>query len=1165
MNRVSRMVRKPSGRTVGIVIAVVAILLIGYFSIRNHRKFEHSVTSQTHNQLLTTARSVSNSIRENIEILSNTLRIISEDQGIQRTLKQWEPGRSRFSSPIPTSLYNAHYHHADALYILDAEGRVVQRYPQPKDYPSGPLSLADRPDIARVLDLKLPYISDPFRSRSGDFVFTTSVPIFDRSGNGEFVGIARWLIKISTIGGHFVSGIRVGNSGYAELVDSAGVLLVTPDPGRIGRPFLEESRKLLPGHDWSALERIVAAMTAGKEGTGVADQICPLDDVHKGELTSKLIAYTPVQFDDHTWSVLMSIDYSEASAPIFDSARENLLFFCGVIGIITVAGWKHLQMQKQLAVKEGDRQLITLLETLPIGIFVITPDGKPFYANTAAEKVLGTVDRDGPEIDILSLFTDTYLAGTSKRYPRDRMPVLKALAGEKASAGDMEIRKEGRVVPIELHGYPIHADNGDLRFVVGAFLDITERRKAEQEISNAQQRLALHAQQTPLGVIEWNMNFNVAEWNKASERIFGYTREDALDRHAGFIIPETAGSGAERLWNEILASNSGHRGTYEHKTKDDRVITCEWYNTPLIDGNGGVIGAASLVQDITGRIKMEHSLIQARQDWEETFSAISDSITIHDNNFNIITSNRAAKELLRLTDGADGSTKCYSCYHGAHQPPQDCASCACTDREVISEIFEPHLDRHIEIRAIPRLDREGGRKGVIHIVRDISVRKQLEDELRHRALYDSLTKLPNRLLFFDRLRNLFAHQVRQQDLLFAVLFIDLDHFKKINDTAGHTVGDQLLIAVAERLKNSTRPGDTVSRFGGDEFLVIVDDLKGDEDSFRAAERIRKAFDVPFLFEANEYFVTASIGIALSGRDGLNPEDIVRNADLAMYHAKSLGRATYARFDPSMHSHILHMVKMESDLRNALKREEFIIHYQPIIDIERGTAAGFEALVRWQHPVDGLLLPGAFITIAEETGMISAIGEWAIRNACHQMQIWRRRYPEREDLYVSVNVSAKLFSEQFPVIIEAILKETGIAPRALRIEITETLLMEHTVVAHEVLTRLRAMNVPIYLDDFGTGYSSLGYLHKFPIDALKIDRTFVMNILQDQQAQEIIRAITTLANSLNLEVIVEGVEKREQLAFFSGLNCKLFQGFLFSKAVEHKEADAFITRRTSVGP
>ena len=542
---------------------------------------------------------------------------------------------------------------------------------------------------------------------------------------------------------------------------------------------------------------------------------------------------------------------------------------------------------------------------------------------------------------------------------------------------------------------------------------------------------------------------------------------------------------------------------------------------------------------------------------------ISDSITIQDHEFKIIAANKAAREMLSLKPGA--TPKCYACFHGTHHPPANCPACKCTEvlKEAQSEVFEPHLNRHIEVRAIPRIDSRGVRKGTIHIVRDISDRKLLEDELKHRALYDYLTRLPNRMLFLDRLKNLFAHLQRQQDLLFAVLFIDLDHFKKINDTAGHAAGDKLLIAVAERLRQNTRPGDTVSRFGGDEFLVIVDDLKNIQDAVIAAKRICDAFEAAFPIEGSEVFITASIGIALPEPETLLPEDLIRNADMAMYHAKSVGRAGYALFNRSMHSHIIESVRLENELRTAIKRREFVNHYQPVVDTDSGMVLGFEALTRWMHPTEGLVPPGKFIPIAEENGMITAIGEWAIREACAQIKKWRADHPERPGLFVSINVSAKQFSETLPDFVAGVLRDLALPPGALRIEITESLLMEHTVVAHDVLVKLRAMDILAYLDDFGTGYSSLNYLHKFPISALKIDRTFVMNIARDRQAQEIIKAIRMLATSLDLLVIVEGVERREQLDFFRAIRCNLVQGFLFSPAVEPHLAETFINNPVPV--
>ncbi|MDH4164554.1 MAG: EAL domain-containing protein [Nitrospirota bacterium] len=1018
----------------GIIIVLATVFVIGYFSVRSHSQFESTVIAQTHDQLLTTARSISVSIREHVQILSQILKIVSENQTVQAALKNWDPRDRRFDGRLLSDILQAHVHHADALLILDARGRVVHQYP-PADNPRNRhASLADRPDVARVLELKLPYVSDPFYTQAGDLAFTISQPIFARAGGVEFVGIARWVIKIRTIAGLFATHVRIGESGYAQIIDGSGMLLAHPDEKQIGRHLMEEPRKLFPAADWSSFGKIAENMTAGKEGTAVAGLLSRTDDGRTSGPSRQIIAYTPILFEDHAWSVLLSLDFQEVAAPVHASAQEHMLFAIAIISIIVYVGWKHLQMQRRLAAEESANQITTFLETLPIGILVLTADGRPFYANSAVGRIFGKTDSGDSGDNALQLLSSARIAGTDTPFPRERLPILRALAGERSSSSDIEVSTPDRTVPLELHGYPIHTEAGALRFAVGALLDITER------------------------------------------------------------------------------------------------------------------------------FRMEQSIIQARQDWEDTFNMISDSITIQDNNFNIIASNKAANEVLRLKTEAGERSKCFIHIHGTDQPPQNCASCQCmqADRETVTEVFEPHLGMHIEVRAIPRFDPTGDRKGLIHIIRDISDRKRLEDELKHRALYDSLTKLPNRALFLDRLTNLIAHQQRQDDLLFAVLFVDLDHFKKINDTAGHEAGDKLLVAVADRLRNNTRPGDTVSRFGGDEFLIIVDALNNRDDAIAAAERIHQAFTATFAIDGNDLYITASIGIALSSQDGKGPEDLIRNADVAMYHAKTQGRSSYAVFDRAMHHLILESVKMENELRNAVRRREFVNHYQPVIDITSGRVSGFEALTRWMHPAEGLLSPAKFIPIAEETGMITAIGEWAIRDACMRAKKWQEQYPDRRDLFVSVNVSAKQFSGTLPRIVGSILEETGLDAGALRIEITESLLMEHRMVAHQVLTELRAMNVMVYLDDFGTGYSSLNYLHKFPINALKIDQTFVTNIVKDHQAQEIIRAITTLAASLKLTVIVEGVERIDQLDFFRSLQCNLIQGFLFSRPVEHHLAERFIT-------
>jgi diguanylate cyclase (GGDEF)-like protein/PAS domain S-box-containing protein len=433
-------------------------------------------------------------------------------------------------------------------------------------------------------------------------------------------------------------------------------------------------------------------------------------------------------------------------------------------------------------------------------------------------------------------------------------------------------------------------------------------------------------------------------------------------------------------------------------------------------------------------------------------------------------------------------------------------------------------------------------------VTDITDQKEAEQRLLHNATHDVLTGLPNRALFMDRLKRLFDRARHSDGHLFAVLFLDLDRFKIVNDSLGHQIGDQLLVALALRLDASLRPGDMVARLGGDEFAIILDHLKHISDATQAAERIQHELSIPFNLSGHEVFASVSIGIAHSLTPYERPEDFIRNADTAMYRAKDQGRGRFELFDKGMHARAIAMLELETDLRRALARGEFCLHYQPIVSIENWRIAGFEALLRWHHPEHGFVSPSKFIPVAEETGLINQIGQWVFREACKQLRAWQDQFPSDPPLTVSVNLSAKQFSH--PALIEEIkqiLAETKVAPGSLKIEITESAIIENVEVATEILRQLKAVGIRISLDDFGTGYSSLSYLHRFPIDTLKIDRSFVTRMSMPKNS-EIVRTIITLALNLGMDVIAEGVETREQIILLTGLNCEYVQGYLLSKPV-----------------
>ena len=447
---------------------------------------------------------------------------------------------------------------------------------------------------------------------------------------------------------------------------------------------------------------------------------------------------------------------------------------------------------------------------------------------------------------------------------------------------------------------------------------------------------------------------------------------------------------------------------------------------------------------------------------------------------------------------------------------------------------------------------------LIFQIQDITDRKLAEQQLHHDAFHDALTGLPNRALFMDHLKLAIARSRRNTSTRFAVLYLDLDRFKVINDSLGHTIGDQLLVGIADRLKKNLRPGDTVARLGGDEFTVLVEDIADDTEAVQVAERVQKELSVPFTLSGREVFTTVSMGIAPSATGYERAEDILRDADTAMYRAKSMGKARYEIFDKAMHARAINLLQMETDMRRALERDEFILHYQPIVALDNFRLRGFEALVRWQHPERGFISPMDFIPVAEETGMIVQLGEWVMREACAQMNRWQKMFPLDHPLFVTVNLSSKQFTQATLISTFAmILKETGVKPQSVKLEITESVVMENVDTATDMLRQLRSLGVKLAIDDFGTGYSSLSYLHRFPIDTLKIDRSFVTRMSENNENVEIVRTIVVLAQNLGMDVVAEGVETNEQLVILQKLGCENGQGYFFSKPVNADGAEKII--------
>ncbi len=471
-------------------------------------------------------------------------------------------------------------------------------------------------------------------------------------------------------------------------------------------------------------------------------------------------------------------------------------------------------------------------------------------------------------------------------------------------------------------------------------------------------------------------------------------------------------------------------------------------------------------------------------------------------------------------------------------------------RQLVETYENSHLNDDLK-KALLRLQQQADKQSETNqeLQIEINERKRAEEQLTHDALTDALTGLPNRVLFMDRLGRAIEYAKRQNHP-FSVLFLDLDHFKVINDSMGHSVGDQLLVSIAQRLKISLRSSDTVARFGGDEFVILLEGTNDLESVIASANRVQEDLKLPFNLDNRKVFITASIGVVLSVTEYDRPEEVLRDADLAMYRAKACGKARFEVFDANLRTLAISRLEIENELRHALERQEFELNYQPILGLESNDLIGFEALIRWNHPSRGQLLPAEFISIAEETGLILPIGEWVLREACSQTVRWQGAFVNQTCLAINVNISSKQLAEaSFIDRLLLILQETGLDPVHLRLEITESVLIDNQVEANEIFEKLSVLGIQLEVDDFGTGYSALNYIQHFPIHTIKIDKSFVEEIGLADKNIGIVQTIVLMAHEMGMDAIAEGVETNAQLQSLKRMGCNYGQGFLISRPLD----------------
>lgn len=704
------------------------------------------------------------------------------------------------------------------------------------------------------------------------------------------------------------------------------------------------------------------------------------------------------------------------------------------------------------------------------------------------------------------------------------------------------------------------------------YRDVTEERRKAEDADHYTTLLRGTLENISQGLVAFDENLRLMMWNARCFELLdlpdtyaqaGTPLVDMLRFQAG--RGEFGEGDPETLAAEVMALfTAPEGGAYDRETKTGIMISVK---VRPID-NGGLVATFS---DVTARKNAEQALRDSEQRYALAAAGSNDGLWDWDLASNRIYLSKRWKDMLGYAENdiGDGAEEWLSRIH-----PEDVqrvtAQIDAHLNDAASHFESEHRVRHRDesyrwmlVRGLAVREGPGGAHRIAGSMTDITDRKRTEEQAIHDALHDTLTSLPNRTLFLERVRQALARVRRTPSATFAVIYLDLDRFKVVNESLGHVHGDDLIVAAARRFEHNLKFGDTVARLGGDEFAILLEDTANKEEAVSVADMLQKGLSAPFTLGSKEIFTTASMGIAHSAEEYLRPEDILRDAELAMYRAKELGKARSIAFDPAMRGTTITPLEVETDLHRALDRDEMSLHFQPIVSLANGRIQGFEALIRWTHPERGDIPPSEFIPLAEETGMIVELGQWVVGNACSKVLAWNKKYALTAPFEISVNISGRQFNQ--PNLVRTItdcLENSGLGPNCLKLEITESALMENAQRSAQMLRQLKELDIKICVDDFGTGYSSLSYLHTFPIDTLKIDKSFVSDMGRNRHNLEIVRTIALLAQNLRLDVVAEGVETAEQLAQLRAIGCGYAQGYLFSRALSVDAVDDLLAENRS---